>query len=67
MPHPALTPNRTAVITGGASGIGLATAECLVAMDLNVCIADCDGKTLDAAAEALATQAARGNAASPPH
>jgi hypothetical protein len=31
MPHSALTPNRTAVITGGASGIGFATAERLVA------------------------------------
>ena len=40
MPHPALTPGRTAVITGGANGIGLATAERLAAMDLNVCIAD---------------------------
>ena len=60
MPHPALTPNRTAVITGGANGIGLATAERLVAMDLNVCIADHDEETLAPAVEALAKQAGRG-------
>lgn len=60
MPHPALTPNRTAVITGGASGIGFATAERLVAMDLNVCIADHDEATLASAADALAKRAARG-------
>ena len=46
MPHPALTPSRTAVITGGASGIGLATAERLAASGLNVCIADRDEEAL---------------------
>ena len=35
-----------AVVTGGASGIGLATAERLVAMGLNVCIADHDEEQL---------------------
>ncbi len=60
MPHPALTPERTAVITGGASGIGLATAERLAAQGLNVCIADRDEEALGAAAEALAKAAAKG-------
>ncbi len=60
MPHPALTPNRTAVITGGASGIGLATAERLAALDLNVCVADLDEETLGPAVEGLAKQAPRG-------
>lgn len=60
MTHPALTPNRTAVITGGASGIGFATAERLVAMGLNVCIADHDEEQLGSAADALVKQGARG-------
>ena len=60
MTHPALTPNRTAVITGGASGIGLATAERLIAMGLNVCLADQDEEQLGAAVDALAKQSARG-------
>ena len=61
MTHPALTPNRTAVITGGASGIGLAMAKRLVAMGLKVCIVDHDEEQLSLAADALATQAARGS------
>ncbi len=60
MAHPALTPGRTAVITGGASGIGLATAERLAAADLNVCIADHDQESLAAAERALAGLAPRG-------
>lgn len=60
MSHPALSPNRTAVITGGASGIGFAVAERLAAADLNVCIADLDESALDGAADALAAQAPRG-------
>jgi len=60
VPHPALTPNRTAVITGGASGIGFATAARFAALDLNVCIADHDEETLSAAANSLVGQAARG-------
>jgi NAD(P)-dependent dehydrogenase (short-subunit alcohol dehydrogenase family) len=60
MTHPALTPNRTAVITGGASGIGFATAERLVAMGLNVCIADHDEERLGSAVDALAKQGTRG-------
>ena len=63
MPHPALTPGRTAVITGGASGIGLATAERLAAADLNVCIADVDRDSLGPAAERLAQLAPRGEQA----
>ena len=60
MPHPALTPNRTAVITGGASGIGLAIAARLAESDLNVCIADRDEGSLATAREALAKRAPRG-------
>ena len=60
MQHPALTPGRTAVITGGASGIGLATARRLSALGMNVCIADRDSAALDTAAQSLATDAAKG-------
>jgi NAD(P)-dependent dehydrogenase (short-subunit alcohol dehydrogenase family) len=60
MSHPALSPNRTAVITGGASGIGLATASRLAAMGLNVCIADRDAEALGLAAESLEKLAERG-------
>lgn len=61
MSHPALAPGRTAVITGGASGIGLATAKLLVARDLNVCIADRDEEALAAAAAELAKLSGRGS------
>lgn len=40
MAHPALAAGRTAVITGGASGIGLAAGRALAARGLNVVLAD---------------------------
>jgi NAD(P)-dependent dehydrogenase (short-subunit alcohol dehydrogenase family) len=49
-----LTPGRGAVITGGASGIGLATARRLAALGMRVCIADLDRAALQAASEELA-------------
>ncbi len=45
---------RGAVITGGASGIGLATARQLAAFGMRVCIADLDGEALKTAAIELA-------------
>jgi NAD(P)-dependent dehydrogenase (short-subunit alcohol dehydrogenase family) len=60
MPHPALSPNRTAVITGGASGIGLAMAERLASAGMNVCVADFDEAALGQAAESLGKVAERG-------
>ncbi|QND51004.1 SDR family NAD(P)-dependent oxidoreductase [Phyllobacterium sp. 628] len=60
MPHPALTADNVAVITGGASGIGLAAAIRLASMGLKVCIADLPGEKLDAA---LATVREHGEAA----
>ena len=60
MTHPALTPGRTAVITGGASGIGLATAGRLAALGLNVCVADRDEAALEGAAQQLAERSPKG-------
>ena len=52
--HPAVAPGRVAVITGGASGIGLAAALKLVELGMKVCIADLPGAALDAARAQLA-------------
>lgn len=62
MPHPALSPDHTAVITGGASGIGLAAATRLAALGMNVCIADVDATRLEQAAAALTAVAKNGAA-----
>ena len=40
MNHPAIAPGRTAVITGGASGIGFAAARRFFNAGMNVVIAD---------------------------
>jgi NAD(P)-dependent dehydrogenase (short-subunit alcohol dehydrogenase family) len=47
--HPAIEAGRTAVITGGASGIGLAAAKRFAGLGLNVVIADANAEALDAA------------------
>jgi NAD(P)-dependent dehydrogenase (short-subunit alcohol dehydrogenase family) len=49
MAHPAFSPSNVAVITGGASGIGLAAAKRFASMGLNVVIADLGGEKLDEA------------------
>lgn len=49
----ALLDNQTAVITGGAQGIGLAIAERLVAEGARVVLADLDGAAAEAAAKGL--------------
>jgi NAD(P)-dependent dehydrogenase (short-subunit alcohol dehydrogenase family) len=60
--HAALAPGRVAVITGGASGIGLAAARRFAAMGLRVCIADLEGDRLAAAHAELEAIAPGGRA-----
>ncbi|QPZ90189.1 SDR family NAD(P)-dependent oxidoreductase [Thioclava electrotropha] len=51
--HPALAKGNVAVVTGGASGIGLAAARHLAGLGMRVCIADLPGAALEAAYDAL--------------
>ena len=51
--HPALAKNNVAVITGGADGIGLATAAHCRRLGMRVCIADIHEQALEAAAGTL--------------
>jgi NAD(P)-dependent dehydrogenase (short-subunit alcohol dehydrogenase family) len=48
--HPALVPGRVAVITGAASGIGLAVARRLAGLGMSVVLADLPGEGLERAA-----------------
>jgi len=48
--HVVLARGRGAIITGGASGIGLATARRLALLGMRVCIADLDAAALELAA-----------------
>ncbi|WP_295530553.1 SDR family NAD(P)-dependent oxidoreductase [uncultured Thioclava sp.] len=56
--HSALANGNVAVVTGGASGIGLAAASHLAGLGLRVCIADLPGPALDAAPSVLIAQGA---------
>jgi NAD(P)-dependent dehydrogenase (short-subunit alcohol dehydrogenase family) len=60
--HPALSDGRVAVITGGASGIGLAAARRFAGMGMRVCLADLGGDALAKAAAEIAGVARRGAA-----
>src|ERR1700732_4588723 len=60
VPHPAMSPNNVAVITGGASGIGLAAAMRFARFGMKVCIADLGADRLKAAATKLSSVAPGG-------
>ena len=60
MPLAALSPANVAVVTGGASGIGLAAARSFLGMGMKVCIADLPGERLAEAEAALSAAAAGG-------
>jgi len=60
VPHAAMSPNNVAVITGGASGIGLAAAMRFAALGMKVCIADLASSRLAEAETKIASVAPRG-------
>jgi NAD(P)-dependent dehydrogenase (short-subunit alcohol dehydrogenase family) len=62
VPHTAMSTNNVAVVTGGASGLGLAAAVRFARFGMKVCIADLDSNRL-AEAEAKLSSVAPGGAA----
>jgi NAD(P)-dependent dehydrogenase (short-subunit alcohol dehydrogenase family) len=60
--HPAFAEGRAAVITGAASGIGLAAAERCAKLGMRVCMVDIAGEALSAAADKVAALARGGTA-----
>lgn len=62
MSHPAIAPGRVAVITGGASGIGLAAARKFASAGMKIVLADLKGDALEQAAAAVAEVAKGGKA-----
>jgi len=62
MTHPVLSANNVAVVTGGASGIGLAAAMRFAGIGMKVCVADLGTDRLEQAATKLSAAAPGGSA-----
>jgi NAD(P)-dependent dehydrogenase (short-subunit alcohol dehydrogenase family) len=62
VPHPAISRDNAAVITGGASGIGLAAAMRFAALGMKVCIADVGADRLKEAELKLSSASPAGGA-----
>jgi NAD(P)-dependent dehydrogenase (short-subunit alcohol dehydrogenase family) len=62
VPHPAIIKDNVAVVTGGASGIGLAAAMRFAALGMKVCIADIGADRLKAAETKLSSASPSGDA-----
>ncbi len=61
MTHPVLVPGNVAVVTGAASGIGLAAAKRFAAMGMKVALADLASDALESARAEVATAGRKGD------
>jgi NAD(P)-dependent dehydrogenase (short-subunit alcohol dehydrogenase family) len=62
MPHPVMSPDHVAVITGGAGGLGLAAAKRFATLGMKVCVADLGHDRLAAAEAELVSASPGGDA-----